>query len=433
MRRLFYGGVHPPDGKQISLQGGECREAVPGRVVIPMLQHIGTPCRPLVQVGDYVRVGEKIGDGDGLCVPVHASVSGRVSAVEPRLHPNGRMVLSVEIQNDFQDATVRMPLPPASEMGVDEILMAMREAGIVGMGGAAFPGNAKALAAMGRVDILLANGCECEPYITADDCLMRLWPEAVLRGIRSLTRLLGAKRTVLAVEENKSAIGRLQQCLPEFLEIELRALPVRYPQGSEKQLIQAVTGREVPGGQLPVEAGCAVFNVSTLAAVDRALRAGRALTRRIVTVSGPGIRRPQNFVVPIGTPFDELIRAAGGMTEDADCVLSGGPMMGIAQTDISVPVVKATNAILCLRSGRNGAEVAAACIRCGKCLSVCPMRLQPLYLYRFEAANDTAALMRLHLTDCIECGSCAFICPAGLALVERFRRGKQKLKEAKLK
>ena len=430
MKHLFFGGIHPKYQKELSTGITDFVTVTPAQVVIPMQQHIGAPCTPLVQVGDKVLRGQKIGDGEGLCVPVHASVSGTVVAIERRPHPTAGSALAVVIENDFQNHSAE-PVHPQSD---DEILHAIREAGIVGMGGAAFPGNVKALGAMGNVDTLIANGCECEPYITADDSLLRTKPREVLEGMMILYSILHPKHLVLAVEDNKQiAIGKIRDLAAEYPHIELRVLPTRYPQGAEKQLIQAVTGREVPPGKLPVSVGCAVFNVSTYAAIYRAVRLGTALTERIVTVSGEAINRPQNFIVPIGTPFRDLIQIAGGMNDKTERVISGGPMMGFAQNDLDAPVVKATNSILCLLKDENGAAENPVCLRCGKCVGVCPMRLQPLYMYRFTNAGRIEELERLNLLDCMECGSCAFTCPGKLPLVEVFRKGKKMLREAKAK
>ena len=434
MKRLFFGGIHPQYQKELSTGSSDYTVIAPKQVVIPLLQHIGAPCKPLVNVGDRVLRGQKIGDGEGLCVPVHASVSGTVAAIEERPHPSGRRVLSIIIDNDFQDELQLMPVRPLEEMDRDEILAVIREAGLVGMGGAAFPGNVKALSSMGKVDTLIANACECEPYITSDDSLLRMKPESILKGMLILARVLEPDRIILAVEDNKAqAIEGIRKLQASYPQIELAVLPTRYPQGSEKQLIQAITGRQVPGGKLPVEVGCAVFNVSTFGAIYRAVSKGIPLTQRLVTVSGETVNKPQNFIVRIGTPFQELIAAAGGMNDKTERVISGGPMMGVAQTDLSVPVIKATNSILCLPKDKNGAAENPVCIRCGKCVEVCPMCLQPLYLYRFEKAGDVQALERLNLLDCIECGCCAFTCPGKLPLVERFRKGKQMLREAKSK
>lgn len=430
MKRLFFGGIHPKYNKEMSTTVTAFQTITPKQVVIPMQQHIGAPCIPLVQVGERVKVGQKIGDAEGLCVPVHASVSGKVIAIEPRPHTSGREILAVVIENDFRDESVTAPLPQTE----DEILNAIREAGIVGMGGAAFPGNVKALSAMGNVDTVIANACECEPYITADDSLLRTNPEQVLEGMMIIHGILNPEHLVLAVEDNKvQAIETLKALHSRFPAIEVKVLPTRYPQGSEKQLIQAITGRQVPPGKLPVTVGCAVFNVSTFAAIYRAVRQGVALTRRIVTVSGEAISKPQNFIVPIGTSFHDLLEAAGGLNDKTERVISGGPMMGFAQGDLSVPVIKATNSVLCLLKDENGAAENPVCLRCGKCVGVCPMRLQPLYLYRFVNAQRLDRLEQLNLLDCVECGSCAFTCPGKLPLVEAIRKGKKLLREASAK
>ncbi len=430
MKHLFFGGIHPKYNKEMSKTNLDFHAVQPKFVVIPLLQHIGAPCTPLVQVGDRVLRGQKIGDGEGLCVPVHASVSGKVVAIEPRPHVSGRMVDAIVIENDGLDETVAPNIPKTD----DEILRAIREAGIVGMGGAAFPGNVKALSALGKVDTLIANGCECEPYITADDSLLRTTPEKVLSGMMILANILHPERVVLAVEDNKpEAIQKLRALLPRFPTVQLRVLPTRYPQGAEKQLIQSVTGREVPSGKLPVAVGCAVFNVSTFAAIHNAVVEGKALTERIVTISGEAIAEPQNFIVRIGTPFHDLVEAAGGLHDKTERVISGGPMMGAAQSDLAVPVVKATNSILCLLKDKNGAAENPVCLRCGKCIVACPMRLQPLYMYRFTKAGKVSELQRLHLLDCMECGSCAFTCPGKLPLVETFREGKKMVREVQAK
>ena len=436
MKRLFFGGIHPKYNKEMSKTVTDFQTIVPKQIVIPMQQHIGAPCKPLVSVGERVLRGQKIGDGEGLCVPVHASVSGTVAAIEPRPHTSGRMVEAIVIENDFQDEA----LPeigcdfPLDQLNADDVLHTIREAGIVGMGGAAFPGNVKALTSMGKIDTLIANACECEPYITADDSLLRTEPEHVLEGMMILRQILKPERVVLAIEDNKAeAIQKVKTIVKDFGGIEVVVLPTMYPQGAEKQLVQSVTGREVLPGQLPASVGCAVFNVSTFAAIYRAVRLGRPLYQRIVTVSGEAIAQPQNFIVRIGTPLHDLIEVAGGLNEKTERVISGGPMMGFAQSDLSVPVIKATNSVLCLLKDVNGAAENPVCLRCGKCVAVCPMRLQPLYMYRFTNANRVDELERLNLLDCMECGSCAFTCPGKLPLVETFRKGKAMLREAKNK
>ena len=432
MKHLFFGGVHPADRKELTGRGIPAPAPIPAQVVIPLRQHIGAPCTPLVKPGDTVGLGQKLGDGEGLCVPVHASVSGLVTAVEPRPHPGGGQVLSVVIENDYQDtpASALEPHLDLSGLTKEEIVSIIGEAGIVGMGGATFPTDVKTVAGMGRVDTLIAIACECEPYITADDALLCTYPEQVLRGMGVLMAVLEPKRAVLAVEDNKSeAVGILKKQMETFPGIELLILPTRYPQGAEKQLIQAVTGRQVPPGALPKDVGCAVFNAATFASIYKAVYEGEPVTRRIVTVTGEGVREPKNLIVRIGTPFSEVIAAAGGLTGDVWKVLSGGPMMGVAQADLAVPVVKGTNAVLCLSRAQDREGAHPQCIRCAKCVTACPMSLQPLYLYRFEQAGDLTALKRLNLIDCIECGCCAYVCPGRLPLVESFRAGKRAVKE----
>ena len=432
MKHLFFGGVHPGDRKDLSSGTPLAPGPIPTKVVIPLLQHIGVPCESLVKPGDQVKLGQKIGDGSGLCVPVHASVSGRVLAVEPRPHPSGREVMSVVIENDFQDTADQSleSRPDAAGLTAEELAAVLREAGIVGMGGAAFSTQVKTQSSLGRVDTLIANACECEPYITADDMLLRTYPEQVLEGIKLMCRVLRPKRVVLAVEDNKkAAIATLKKRMEGEGQLEWKVLPTRYPQGAEKQLIQAVTGRQVPPGRLPADVGCAVFNVATFASVYRAVVLGQPLTCRIVTVTGEGVRSPQNFLVRIGTLVSELIEAAGGLTEDIWKVINGGPMMGVAQADLGVPVIKGTNAILCLSKAQEDEREHPICIRCGRCIGVCPVNLQPLYLYRAELARDLGELERLNVNDCMECGCCAYACPGKLPLVERLRRGKRAVKE----
>ena len=431
MAQAFFGGVHPHDMKAATNEKAIEQLAPPAVVVIPMSMHFGAPCTPLVKAGDHVKVGQKIGEFHGLGAPIHASVSGTVKAVEPRPYSMGGNITSVVIENDMQDEVseeVQAPADP-NALSVEEMVEIVKNAGIVGMGGATFPTDIKAVTAQGRVDTILVNACECEPYITADDALLCSYPEQIFRGLAALDAALHPDRRVIAVEDNKSeAIAILRRHLPDWPGVELAVLPTRYPQGAEKQLIQAVTGRQVPPGHLPFSVGCAVFNAGTVAAVYRAVYEGKPVTKRIVTVTGEGVKEPKNLIVRIGTPFAQVIEAAGGLTEDACKVLSGGPMMGTAQGELAAPVLKGTNAVLCLTSA-NPTPERPVCIRCSKCVEVCPMHLQPLYLYRYEAAGNLDALQALHVTDCIECGCCSYTCPGQLPLTERFRAAKQALKE----
>ena len=432
MKSLFFGGVHPSGHKELSASVPLAAMALPAQAAVLLRQHIGAPCKPLVSVGDTVCMGQKIGDGEGLCVPVHAPVSGVVVGIEDRPHPGGGTCPAILIKNDFLDtpAPALKPYSHPELLSPAELVSILREAGIVGMGGAAFPTDVKAKTGMNQVDTLILNACECEPYITADDVLLRTRPGDVLRGLALLARILTPGRVVVAIEDNKpEAAALLRERMADFPGTELKVLPTRYPQGAEKQLIQAATGRQVPSGGLPRDVGCAVFNAATAVAVCRAVYEGMPVIERVVTVTGEGVKQPRNLIVRVGASFLEVIAAAGGLTDSVWKVLSGGPMMGVAQGDLSVPVTKAVNAVVCLSSAQNGEEAHPVCIRCGKCLEVCPMGLEPLYLYRYSNAGDLDALGRLHLRDCIECGCCAYACPGKLPLVEGFRAGKRALKE----
>lgn len=433
MKKQFFGGIHPKYNKEMSAKNAEMLIVEPKQVVIPLRQHIGVTCEPLVKVGERVLLGQKIGDGGEMCVPVHASVSGTVVAIEPRLHPNGDTVNAIVIDNDFKDESVAFNTcdTPVEELDADAVLHAIHEAGIVGMGGAVFPSSIKAISGIGNIDTLIANACECEPYITSDDILLRTDATQTLEGIRILSRVLSPKRTILAIEDNKKeAIDKLHSLSKNYPEIEIAVLPTKYPQGSEKQLIEVLTGRQVPPNGLPYSVNCVVFNISTFAAINVAIKRGIPLTRRIVTVTGEAVENPRNLICRIGTPFSDVIEAVGQVSDKTDRVINGGPMMGTAQGDLSVPVVKSTNAILCLLKDKNSKSKQTACLRCGKCLSVCPMHLQPLYMYRFTLAKKVDKLSKLNIVDCMECGSCAYTCPAKLPLVEQFRIGKRLLKEA---
>ena len=328
MPRSFFGGVHPRGYKELS-----CNAPLipfrPKTVAIAMSQHIGAPCKPLVSVGQHVLLGQKIGDGTGLCVPVHASVSGTVVAVEALPHPGGTNVMSVLIESDGRNdlAPGIQPRESIGDLDAQALIEIIHQAGITGMGGAGFPTHVKLSSGLGKVDTVIVNGAECEPYITADDRLMRETPERVAGGLRIIRKILQPERTAIGIEANKpQSIEAMRGALDA--DVELLALRVRYPQGAEKQLIQSVTGRCVPPGGLPAAVGCAVFNAATCAAIYDAVYEGMPLVRRAVTVTGQAIARPSNFLAPIGTRFDELIEAAGGFACAPYKILSGGPMMG---------------------------------------------------------------------------------------------------------
>ncbi len=430
----FFGGVHPKENKFYAETRPVETFPEPDVVVIPMSQHIGAPCQPLVKKGDRVTMGQMIGDGQGLCVPVHASVSGTVKAVEPRPHTSGTMVMSVVIENDHQD-TLCPDICPRTQEQVDalsgeEMMEIVRQAGIAGMGGAAFPTHVKISSGLSKVDTIIVNCSECEPYIVADDRLCQEHPAEVISGLKLVMEMLKLHNAHIAIENNKPAAAKaLRSHIDSDDGIFLDVLPAKYPQGAEKQLIKAVTGREVPSGGLPSAVGCAVFNAATCKAIHDGVYLGMPLIRRIVTVSGDILAEPKNLLVPIGTSFQTLIDAAG-CKENPYKVLSGGPMMGAAQHDLSVCVMKGVNAITVLgQKNRFGVEE-PACIRCGKCIDACPMKLMPVMMYNAVDGGDTEEMKAINLHDCIECGCCAYTCPAGVPLVQAFRMGKQKMREA---
>ena len=423
----FFGGVHPNENKWYACDKETKVFPEPDIVVIPMSQHIGAPCKPLVKKGDLVTVGQKIGDNQGLCVPVHASVSGKVKSVENKPHTNGSNVMSVVIENDHQK-TLCEDIKPRTQEEVDnlskeEIISIVREAGIVGMGGATFPTHVK-LGGQG-VDTVIVNAGECEPFITSDDRLCREEPEKVIGGLKIVMKVFGLSEGHIGIEDNKpEAVKALRANLCKEDGITVDVLPAKYPQGAEKQLIYAVTGREVPSGALPAAVGCAVFNAATVKAIYDAVYEGMPLIKRIVTVSGDILMSPKNLLVPIGTSFDALIDACG-FKEAPYKVLSGGPMMGATQYDLSVPTIKGVNAITVLGKSNKYEVKDSRCLRCGKCIDACPMKLMPVLMYKSIQSNDVQEMKDNNIMDCIECGSCAYTCPASVPLVQGFRVAKQ--------
>ena len=429
MKQSFYGGVHPHDRKELARHKEIAPlSAPPKQVVIAMAMHIGTPCKPIVAVGDHVKVGQKIGEIAGLGAPIHASVSGEVKAVEPRPYVGGGKMMSVVIENDFQDTwgSELEPHPDYTKLSTDEIVNIVKEAGITGMGGAGFPAHVKISSGIGKVDTLILNGAECEPYITADHRLMLEQGERVIGGARILMQAFGLKNAVIGVEANKEdAIEHLKALVGGKGDVQVESLRTRYPQGAEKQLIQRITGREVPPGGLPAHVGCAVFNVGTAAAVYDAVVEGKPVTHRVLTVTGDAIKEPKNLLVPLGVSFQYLIDEAKGFKEEPERILTGGPMMGIAQYDLDVTCIKGTNAVLCLTKQEAAPVVEEeVCLRCARCVNVCPMHLTPVYMHLYAEKRMWDEAEGLNLRDCIECGSCNYICPARVPLVQSFRTAK---------
>ena len=430
----FFGGIHPKENKRYASERETAEFPAPDVLVIPLSQHIGAPCLPLVKKGDRVLMGQKIGDNEGLCVPVHASVSGTVKAVEMRAHTSGVTMMSVVVENDHQyekhPDIQRRSREAVAKMTAQELMDIIREAGIVGMGGATFPAHVKLSSAIGKVDTIIVNASECEPYITADDRLCREYPGELLSGLLVIMKILGLDSAHIALENNKSQAAKsLRSAIDPRSGIVVEELPTKYPQGAEKQLIYAITGREVPSGGLPAAVGCAVFNAATCKAIHDAVYEGMPLIRRIVTVSGDIVMEPRNLLVPIGTSFNELLEAVGH-SENPYKVLSGGPMMGAAQYDLSVPVIKGVNAVTILGRANKYNVDHSQCIRCGRCIDACPMQLMPVLMYKAMLSGSMEEMQSVHMMDCIECGCCAYTCPACVPLVLGFRAAKHRIRDA---
>lgn len=428
----FKGGIHPNDRKHITASI-PIKEAEPCKeYVYPMSQHIGAPCTPTVKVGDEVKRGQVIGSSEAfISAPVHSAVSGKVTAIEPRCVPNGSMVNSVVIENDFLETTELMEKYDFDKIKPDEIVKRVRDAGIVGMGGAGFPTHAKLTIPQGvTVDTVIVNGAECEPYLTSDYRVMLEAPEMIVKGLCLAMRAVGVKSGKIAIENNKpEGIKCVGAAAEKYKGVEVCVLKTKYPQGSEKHLIYAVTGREVKSGKLPSSEGVVVINIDTAVAIARACLEGLPSLRRIVTVSGEAVAEPKNFSVKIGTPIKNLIEQAGGTVGEPVKMLSGGPMMGIAMKDLEAPVTKGVSAVLLLSEKEAKLYEASPCLRCGKCLSACPMCLAPTLIDKAVELRDLDRAKDLGIMDCIECGACTYVCPAKRYLTQSCRLGKALLRE----
>lgn len=408
----------------------------PPLVKIPCSQHIGTPCSPLVSIGEYVLVGQKIGDvSGGLGVPIHSSVSGVVREIEELSTPIGARIKNIVIENDGKNevSPAVKPFPKKlTEATPEELIDMIREAGISGMGGAMFPTYAKIQSARGKVDKLIVNSAECEPYITANHRLLLETPAQVINGVKILLYTIGIREAIIAVEDNKiNAINRLSELLAKDKMIRIAVMKTKYPQGDERQLIYALTGKELPTGKLPSDAGCVIFNAETCAAVFKAFSTGTPLISRVVTIDGDCVAEPKNVLVPIGTRYSDLIDFCGGLTAMPKKIINGGPMMGFAQWDINAPVTKGTSAILVFsEKAEPHYELPSACIRCGRCVAHCPMHLMPSYLAMFSQHGMYDLAEEYGAMSCVECGSCSYNCPGQVQIVQHIRVAKGAIKAA---
>ena len=425
-----HGGAAVPHHKNTAASESVIMPA-PKQVILPMQQHVGAPCTPLVKVGTYVYVGQKIADSDKpVSAPIHASVSGKVSKLTQVQLPGGQTVDAIVIDSDGLMQQDPFLAPPKVETKED-IIKAIRESGLVGLGGAGFPTHIKLNVPAGKhIDTLLINGAECEPYITADtrEALENSWD--VLAGVHIVKELVGAERVIIGIEANKPEaikalrnIAESQQYDPENM-VRVLELPSHYPQGAEKVLVKACTGRSIPQGGLPADAGCVVMNLTSVAFLARYLKTGVPLITRRLTVDGSAVNEAKNVVVPIGTPIKDVIAFCGGYKGTPGKILMGGPMMGMALADDELPVLKQNNAILVFDKKDAALPAPSACIRCGRCVSACPMHLMPTAIERQVKARNAEELNALNIMTCMECGSCAFVCPANRPLVQSMRLGK---------
>ena len=428
----YYGGVHPSERKEFSEHIALERFPEPKTVVIQMSQHLGAPANPIVQVGDTVKVGQKIGEAAGfISAPVQSSVSGTVVAIEPRMHATrGCAMTAVVIESDGKN-TLHESVKPNKDLDSltpDEIINIIREAGIVGMGGAGFPTCVKLKPAK-PVDTILLNGCECEPMLTADHRVLLEYADDIIYGLKAVLKTTGAPKGIIVIEDNKpDAIELLQAKTADIDAIEVFVAKTKYPQGAEKTLIKRVMGRIVPRGGLPADVGCVVSNISTVKAISDAIQKGMPLIERVATVTGEKIKNPGNFIVKIGTNVQDLIDYCGGTTDDDVLIKMGGPMMGFALNDTNVPMMKGSNGIICIDTD---VSVPVDCIKCGRCVDVCPMELSPLYFAKYADEGNVQGMKDMNIMDCVECRCCEFICSSKIPIVSKIKAGKNAVRGMK--
>lgn len=430
----FKGGVHVPHHKITRKMAIE--KLPPSKIMVfPLSQHIGAACEPLVKPGDTVKIGQKIADTDAfVSAPIHSSISGKVLKVDYCPHPTANMAPAIVIENDFEDTqyeTILDTHPDYESLSNEQLISIIREAGITGMGGASFPTHVKIQSALkDNIDTLIINAAECEPYLSIDNRLMLENTEELIEGIKILRQIFGLKHAYIGIESNKPRAIKVLNKATHKTGIKIVVLHAKYPQGGEKQLIKAVCNRVVPSGKLPSSVGCTIFNVDTASAVYRAVVHGYPVVRRIVTVAGDGVERPSNLHVRIGTPFSAVLDHCG-LKENTKKIVMGGPMMGAAQYSLDAPVVKGTSGLLCFTEEQLSDDSSSNCIRCGACVSACPMNLVPNYIGMYTKLRDFDMCEKLNVTDCIECGCCSYTCPAKIPLVQYMRLSKQNIIEKK--
>ena len=417
MRLLtFSGGIHPDDGKRFS-KDREVEPVMPhGEMVYPLSQHIGAPAQPVVQKGDFVLKGQVIAEAGGfVSAPVHASVSGTVKGIEPRFNPAGTKVDCIIVENDEQYTEIEYePVKPLGEMSREEIIEKIGNAGIVGMGGAGFPTRVKlSPKEPEKIDYVIANCAECEPYITADYRRMLENTDELISGMKVLLTIFPNAKGIFAVEDNKKdCIEKLEEFIQADERMEVKAMMTKYPQGAERQLIYTVTNRAINSAMLPADAGCIVDNVETLIGIHRAVIEGKPLVERVVTVSGDAVNNPGNFKVLLGTSHRELAEAAGGFAAEPEKLISGGPMMGFAMITLDAPVTKTSSSLLAFKKDAVSQLRESACINCGRCVQVCPSRIIPSRLADYAKRHDEVSFVAMNGLECVECGSCSYVCPA---------------------
>ncbi len=433
----FRHGVHPPDSKELTAHVRIRRMPFPDEVVLPLRQHTGSPAKLLVRVGDRVERGDKVAAADGyISAPVHASAAGTVKTISLWPHPDGSFSPAVRIAVEPYSAQVPRPriIPDWHGLSPQQLVDAVKEAGVVGLGGAAFPTHVKLSPPKdAKLDVLVINGCECEPYLTTDHRTMAEYPERVQLGVRIMMRCLGVDRAMIGIERNKpDAIEAIRATLPSDIDVSVHPLTVKYPQGAEKMLIESLLDREVPSGKLPMHVGVVVQNVASVATIAEVFESGLPLVERIVTVTGRGVRHPSNLIVPVGTKLRDLLSACGGVTEDARGIIFGGPMMGMALANLDAPILKGTTGVVVLSEAECRPPVSYPCIRCGHCLDACPVFLNPQILGSLAKSGRYEEMAAdHHLADCMLCGCCSYVCPSNIPLSQLFQAARKAVSKQK--